>query len=43
MHLGEENIITATDVLPILKTLEPRKTTGCDEIRPEMIETLNHE
>jgi len=36
---GEENTITANKVFPAVKTL---KDAGCDEIRPEMVESLVH-
>jgi len=32
VHLGEESIITATDVVLAIKTLKAGKTAGCDEI-----------
>jgi len=37
---GEENTITAAEVFLAVKTL---KAAGCDEIRPEMLETLNRD
>jgi len=39
-QLWEENSITASEVLPVVKTL---KTAGCDKIRPEMLKALNRE
>jgi len=39
--LGEENIITAAEVFLGFKTLNAGKAVGCDEIRYEMLKTLN--
>ena len=41
MHLREEMIITAAEVLQPVKTLKAGKAAGCDEIRPEILKALN--
>jgi len=38
-HFEEENIVA--DVVIAVKSLNAGKTTGCDEIQPEMLKALN--
>ena len=40
VHCGKENTITASDVFFDVKTLKGWKAAGCDEIRPEMIKSI---